>query len=508
MTAQPASLSPKAVAAYQEYTRRRREGGVRYFQPANDRQEAVLRCQRKGCLVLGGNRSGKTVIGAVETTLRLLGKHPYKQTHKGPIKVWACSQMLPGSSDKPHVQLEELKRWIPRDALRGGSWEKAYSPGARTLHLADGSIVEFKSYDQGLLSFESAKVHFVWFDEEPPDYAIFTSCLLRLLDFGGQWIMTMTPVLSLQGKGWVEGTLYENRHDPDVNYEFHQLFTTENVTLDQDEVNGIRGSLSAEEAKVRLEGGFARIGGRVLSELRDDLHYVDPFLPPSSWRHFLIIDPGFKNATAALFAAADSDGALFLYNEHYVKEQLPAYHVEVLDLMHRAHGSPEIDVLMDPSVFQKVGTVLGKSERTIAEEYQIAADKLKAKWFRPRGANNDPKGVMRLKRYLQPRPHPLDPRVQVAKLYICRHLTWWDWEAKRWTWPRDRQGIAGAERPLAEKPIERDNHLMDCTKYLVWEMPDPLEEVLPPQARNWETVVKAHVDAVIRKKQKRFRKSR
>src|SRR5437764_10329658 len=87
-------------------------GGIRHFK-AQEQQVPVLRCRKRGCLVLGGNRGGKTVTGAVETVYRLLGDHPEKPVHRPPIKVWAVSQDLPGVTDQPHKQLEELRRWLP-----------------------------------------------------------------------------------------------------------------------------------------------------------------------------------------------------------------------------------------------------------------------------------------------------------------------------------------------------------------------------------------------------------
>lgn len=490
-------MSNVAARAAAELRRRREEGGVRYFNPANEQQAEAL-SDEDNVLLLGGNRSGKTVCGAVETTCRLLGEHPYKDVPKGPVKTWACSQVLPGSGDKPHVQLEELKRWIPKDALRGGEWAKSYSPGARTLHLANGSVCEFKGYDQGLLSFESAKLHWIWFDEEPPVKEIFTSCQMRLLDYRGKWWMTVTPVLSLQGRGWIEDGLYEPWmavRGANLNYNVIQISTFSNPHLSQEMVNEALGSMSAEEKAVRAHGSFARIGGSVLSEWDPTIHKVAPFLPPRSWRHYLIIDPGYRNATAGLWAAVDPEGAIFLYGEHYVREQLPPFHTFVLDRQWHAFGEPEVDTLMDPATFKRVGTVLGRSEYAVVDEYNKAAAALKADWFAPRPAQNDSKGVWRIKRYLTPNERRDGQKVPL--LYVCSHLHWWNWERERWTWPAEKRGLSANEKPVTEKPKEKDNHLMDCTKYLVNELPDPLEIWTPPTPRSWDQTIGKHLQRIV-----------
>jgi phage terminase large subunit-like protein len=419
--------------------------------------------------VIGGNRSGKTVCGAAETVWRLLGIHPLKSTHRPPIKVWACSQDLPGCSDQPHKQLEELRRWIPRDALRGGRWDTAYSPMGRTLNLANGSLVVFKGYDQGLLKFESDAVHFGWLDEEPADKRIWTSLLLRLADFSGQWMLTATPVLSLQGKGWME-ELWENRFKPDCGYETHQLLTLNNTTLPRAEMVAMFASLTDEERAVRAHGAFARLGGRVLSEYDAGLHLVDPWLPPASWRHFLVIDPGGRNPTAGLFAGADRNGGLLLYAEHYVEDELPDFHMECLHGMWGALGRPAVRVLIDPAGWSKERSIAqGKLDRSAVEEYELAAQRIGADWFRPERANNADRFAWRVKRYLKHR-----------RMLVGRHLQHWQWEQERWTYKRQRDGIASSEKGTPEEPIDKYDHLMACTRYLVNEMPEELHTPTAP----------------------------
>lgn len=471
----------RRAEARREYERRRTEGGIRYFE-AQEQQRPVLAGTKRGCLVLGGNRGGKTVVGAAETAFRLLGFHPYKPdgfgVPKPPIKVWACSQDLPGTSDLPHKQLEELRRWIPKEALRGGEWEKAYSSGARVLSLANGSVVVFKGYDQGLLKFESDAVHFVWMDEEPEDKRVWSSCQMRLADYDGSWMITATPVLSLQGKGWLE-ELWEGRNRPDCGYDTHQLFSYSNPYLKSWVLDEIFGNLSEEERVVRAQGAFARLGGRVLSEFDARRHLVTrEFLPPRSWRHYLVIDPGWNKA-GHLFAAVDPNGRIWLYGEHYQGEWRPEQHMAVLHQLWKAFGKPEYDVLMDPAGFSLKRTTTGRESPSDAAEYSAAADALGASWFVPRPANNGDMYAWRVKRYLA-----------ADMLKVFASLRWWRWEQERWTRQREREGVAAGERAVPDKPVDRNNHMMDPTRYLCNELPDPLprpeEGVYSAAAEHWK----------------------
>lgn len=453
--------------------RRRVAGGIRYFEP-QQQQQAVLDAKLKGSLVLGGNRSGKSVVGAVRAVRIGIGEEPRKRK---PRTIWCCSQELPGGDDKPHTQLEELRRWMPQDALRGGHWSTAYSTLSRTLTLKNGVRYVFKGYDQDLLSFESASVSHIWFDEEPTRAEIFSSCLLRLVDSGGTWAMTLTPVLSLQGKSVIAEKLWEARAEgaagvsPYGPYETFQLYTSDNPYLPADEVQHLQ-SLPEEEKQVRLYGAFARLGGRVLSEFDPARHLVDDFLPPAGWRHYLVIDPGW-NTAAHLWAAVDEMGRIWLYAEHYAHEMRPDENVTVLDAMWNGFATVwgdkpwRISAPMDPAGFSPKRTTTGHESPSDAEEYTAAARSMGATWLRPIKADNSDNYAWRVKRYLQ-----------ADMLFVCRGLKWWQWEQERWTRQKERTGSLANERAVPDEPIDRFNHLMDCTRYLVNELPDPL--ALPP----------------------------
>lgn len=403
------------------------------------------------------HNSGKTSVGAVRAVRIGIGVEKRKRK---PHTIWCVSQELPGGEDKPHTQLEELRRWMPHDELRGGSWATAYSTLSKTLTLKNGVRYVFKGYDQDLLSFESASVDHIWYDEEPTRSEIFSSGILRLLDRAGTWAITLTPILSLQGKSAVAEKLWELREEgakgtsPYGRYETFQLFTSDNPYLPAEEVAYLD-KLPEEEKQVRLYGAFARLGGRVLAEFNPARHLVDDFLPPPEWRHFLVADPGWRTS-AHLWAAVDPDGCIWLYAEHYAGEMRPDEHVAVLDAMYAGFvdmwgSKARILGFMDPAGFSMKRTTTGKESPSDAEEYHAAARKLGANWLRLLPADNSDSYAWRVKRYLQE-----------DKLKICRGLRWWQWEQERWTRQKERGGPMSGERPIPDEPIKRYDHLMDC----------------------------------------------
>jgi phage terminase large subunit-like protein len=458
---------------------------LRFFRPASPEQAEALTINAKGALIIGGNRSGKSQIGAVRAVAKGTGREVEGQQFKKAKRIWCVSQELPSQQDKPHTQLEAIRRWMPVDALRGGSWGRAYSPGSFTLTLADGTKYEFKSYDQDLLAFESAAVDHIWFDEEPTRKAIFTSCLLRLVDRRGTWDMTLTPVQSLQGKSGIAEELWEAKaageagESPFGAFRTVQLYTSHNVHLPQDEVKALE-TLPEEEKQVRLYGAFARLGGRVLSEFSPQRHLVPPQLPSRDWRHYLVIDPGWHTA-AHLFAAVDNRGRILLYAEHYAREEPILDRVAICDAIWKAAGCPEFEkVIVDSAAFDNIRQ--GGTERlhpSDVAEYREAAEELGCEWFQPSRSKKGDEQAYRVQRYLA-----------ADMLFVCRDLKWWQWEQERWTRQRDREGALAQERAVPDKPIDRFNHLMDTTRYLINELPDPLpvpaSDVYDPYAEHWK----------------------
>src|SRR5215510_9739193 len=88
----------------------------------------------RGKQFIGGNRSGKTVAGAVELINRLRGNDPFKETkHKPPVAVRAVGVDFLDGVNK--IMLPEIARWCPPSLLINGSWEDSYDKTSHTLSL-------------------------------------------------------------------------------------------------------------------------------------------------------------------------------------------------------------------------------------------------------------------------------------------------------------------------------------------------------------------------------------
>jgi hypothetical protein len=60
-----------------------------------------------------------------------------------------------------------IRQWVPRPQLLDESWEKAFSKQRRVLTFANGSTIQFLTFEQDLDAHAGAALHRVHFDEEP-----------------------------------------------------------------------------------------------------------------------------------------------------------------------------------------------------------------------------------------------------------------------------------------------------------------------------------------------------
>jgi len=444
-----------------EIQQRAVEDPLAWWSPANRAQQRAVLCRKPGVIIRGGNRSGKTVAGAVRCCMIAAHREPGR--FRRARLIWCLSQELPdasgqvskpGEPTRPHVQLEAIKRFMPRSNLIGGSWSRSYSMASRTLCLRNGCRVVFKSYDQDPLAFESHQVDHIWCDEEPTRYLTWSSCLARLADVRGTWMMTFTPILSLEGRSQVARTLLRKRRDPDAAIETFKLRSVDNAFLPEGALDMMASEYTSEERRVRLEGEMAELSGLVLSELDYDRHIIAPFAPPLDWRWRLMIDPGYRNPTAALWFARDRESISYLVDEHYRALWRPEQHIQMLHAQWQMLGGPDVDVIMDPAAFNLHNTSVGQETPSDAEEFTLAALSIGASWFVPRPGNNGDPGALRVKRALA-----------ADRLMICDHCKSWLWEAENWSYKVQRSGLAGLENAAPEHPSDADNHCMDVTRY-------------------------------------------
>ena len=445
------------IARIERELKRRRSEPLRNYNRGvvHLKQMEFHRCPLKNRWVFGGNRSGKTECGAVESVWLALGEHPFKP-NRPDVQGWVVSLSRQVQRD---VAQAKILRYLPSRRIedivmvsgKKGSPEYGVIDHIVVRNAFGGlSKIGFKSCDQGREKFQGTSLDFVWFDEEPPE-EVYDECRMRVFDRGGYIFGTMTP---LKGLTWVyeEIELNEGR-DPEV-WSIHMEWR-DNPYLGETEIEHMLSVTSEEEQQSRRFGKFFQGEGLVYPEFDPARHVIDPFPVPADWQSTASIDPGFVNPTSCHFYAVDYDGCIYVVGEHYEKGRNVDYHADRIlaladSLGWRRDGAGRLRALIDSAAGQ----------RTLASEKSVA------ELFLERGISVNTRvnkdlysGIQRIKSLFEQDP----PRI-----YIFRNCVNLIRELKGYWW-------GGGDRPR-----KADDHALDELRYFVMSR-QPSPSPAPPE---------------------------
>lgn len=409
----------------------------------HQKQMAFHKCPKRNRWVFGGNRSGKTECGAVETVWLARGIHPYRK-NKPNVCGWvvSLSQQVQRDVAQQKILRYLQKNWIEKIVMISGSQRSpAYgvidSIVVRNV-FGGTSKITFKSCEAGREKFQGTSLDFVWFDEEPPQ-DVYEECRMRVLDRCGEIFGTMTP---LKGLTWVYDEIFLNsKNNAEVWCEFMEW--ADNPYLSQSEIEQFSQTLSADELESRRYGRFKAMGGLVYPEF-GEINVVEPFPVPPEWQDKLSIDPGLNNPLSCHWYARDFDGNVFVVAEHYAAKHDVVYHAERIKEISRALGWQQdkfgrLCALMDSAANQR--TLNG--QRSVAELFGdngITVDT---------NVNKDLyTGINKVKAMLKPLGAP-------PKLYVFSCCVNMIREFRGYFWGKD------------DCPVKKDDHAMDELRYYV-----------------------------------------
>ena len=431
-------------AIEQEERRRKRSPLVKYNRDKiHEKQMAFHKCLKRNRWVFGGNRSGKTECGAVETVWLARGIHPFRENRDN-VSCWvvSLSQQVQRDVAQQKILYYLDKGWIDQIVMASGS-KSSPEYGVIdyiVIHNVFGgkSKIAFKSCEAGREKFQGASLDFVWFDEEPPE-DIYEECRMRILDREGHVFGTMTP---LKGLTWVYDEIYLNSHNsPDVWCEFMEW--SDNPYLSQKEVQQMSESMSSEMLESRRYGRFTSGSGLVYPEFSEE-NVIEPFDVPPDWYDGISIDPGLNNPLSCHFYARDFDGNVYVIAEHYEAKRDVAYHAAKIKeicaaLNWKTDKFGAITALMDSAANQR--TLNG--QRSVAELFYEQGITVNT-----RVNKSVYTGINKVKAMLKPLNSP-------PKLYIFSSCINMIREIKGYFWGN------------GDMPVKRDDHAMDELRYYV-----------------------------------------
>lgn len=418
------------------------------------KQGQFLAARARTKLAIGGNQSGKTTVGLVDDVIQAVPEEfvpdhlrQYKH-HHGPF---FCRIMAPDFAvtmdQVVHVKLREL---VPKDALSGNRWDRAYDKKQRVLRFKNGSWFQFTSYEQEVDKLGGVTLHRVHYDEEPP-LEHRRESRIRLVRLGGQEIACFTPT---EGLSWSYDEWYvpweKGDADPDQLY-LVRMSMDDNPTLSEADKEWVLEGVPDEYKEARRHGLFVALHGLIYAEFDRRRHVIPEWAAPLNSESMSVvvgIDPGHRYAVGVVWAAVHPDGTLTVFDE------IKAAGLNVEDTAHEIHkrnamwGVTPFMYVIDPSARNRVHQT-GRSDQMEYADHGILTIP---------GQADRKAGFTRVKWFLSGEP----PRLAVTS--NCTELIG-EFARYRWKDPPKSQ------EETRDVPVKRDDHLLDALRGVVMSRP-------------------------------------
>lgn len=393
--------------------------------------------------IIAANRIGKTEgCTLVEATYHMTGDYPKwweGRRYNRPVRCWFVGTTAETTRDivqeKLLGTLDNLGTGlIPGDKLVGEPRRDSGIPDSvetfQVRHKSGGiSRGQFKSYNQGRKSFEGKEQDVIVLDEEPP-MDVYGECLKRTMTTDGMIIAGFTPldgltevVLSFLPGGAIPegGEVSESKFVVGATWDDapHLTEKAKREILDSTPIH-LRNAVSK---------GIPQIGSGAIYPIDEDDLLVKPFPIPEYWPQAYGFDVGWK-ATAAVWGAWDRDHDIWYLHSSYKRGQAePPVHTSAI----QARGI-WIPGVIDPASrgrSQHDGKQLLQEYCNLGLELSMADNAVEA-------------GIFEVYK-----------RMTTGRIKVFNTLT--DWLGEFRVYRRDKNG----------KVVKMEDHLMDCTRYLI-----------------------------------------
>ncbi|MBS7401589.1 MAG: terminase family protein [Eubacteriales bacterium] len=327
----------------------------------------------KSRFVFGGNRTGKSVCGAIETIWYATGLHPFVKIDHA-MDGWVVSLTRQVQRDVAQAKILQYlpPEWIVKTVMVSGS---SFAPAHGVIDFilvrnvfGTVSKIGFRNCEQGRERFQGVSLDYVWFDEEPPA-DIYDECLLRLLDRGGVHWVTMTP---LKGRSWVYDRIYlRQEQQPDL--ACFWMSWDDNPYLSPAEKQFLIANLPPDVLESRQHGHFVASEGLVFPNFTAD-NILEPVMLPQPDAYYIGIDPGYRNPTAVVWAVSVGEN-LYVISDYEVAGLTVADHCRAILERTKNLGwnLKQVKILIDSAANQKT-SACEVSTATQYRQHGVAVD--------------------------------------------------------------------------------------------------------------------------------------
>lgn len=325
---------------------------------------------RSELALLAGNRTGKTMCGGAAVAIHTTGRYPKWWTGRrflGPTDWWVAGKSIEATRDVPQSMLlgkdldEHLGTgMLPKTSIGKVTRKQIPDAADRVLvkHISGGwSRISFKSFDQDVTRWRGAKLHGLWFDEEPPA-EIYSEGLARLTDLNGLAYLTLTP---LEGMTKVVAYFYPEPTSPQ-----RALIRAEIETCGLYSRSYVQRHIAkypAHEREARSKG-IPMLGSGPIFPVAESTIVVPPYEIPKSWGFLLAVDFGWEHPTSCVKVAYDrASDKMVVCGEYRQNEESIVVHAKAM----RVLGGDRLPVVWPHDGWSHQG---GKSDQTTADLYR------------------------------------------------------------------------------------------------------------------------------------------
>lgn len=391
--------------------------------------------------IMAANRIGKSEgIGAYELTLHATGRYPDWWNGKRfdkPINAWACGTTSTTARDIVQYKLigppENKgtglipKKYILKTTPKAGGVPNAVDT-ILVKHISGGiSRIKIKSYAEGRKSFEGTEQDIIWLDEECP-LNIYTECVTRTMTTNGLIMLTFTPL-----EGLTETVLQflpngEIKETKDGSKCLIMATWDDAPHLTKEQKDKLYAALPPYQREARSKG-IPQLGSGAIYPILESNITVSDFLIPDHWKHCYALDVGWKK-TACLWGATDpTSNITYLYSEYYQGQAEPVIHAAGIKA--RGHWIPGV---IDSAAH-------GRSQEDGKKLFDLYY--------------NEGLDIANANKAVESGLYNTWQLLSTNRLKVFASLVNWFTEFR--IYRRDEDG----------KVVKENDHLMDCTRYMV-----------------------------------------
>jgi phage terminase large subunit-like protein len=412
--------------------------------------------------IFGANRSGKTTAGVVEFMWHMTGIYPewypkgLRMSQERPIKGRIFAKDF--QKGVGEVILPTIAEWMD-DAVNGAFIEKKYrNPIGIPVKwvFKNGNQFDMLTYEMSTEQCEGWKGDIAWFDEPPPRDK-FIATKRGLVDTNGRCWLTLTPLT----QPWVYDDLYMRAQEDksyfcivmDIRDNLKRTLNGKSVGyLTEEAIQEFEKTLNPDEKEARLHGKFIHLTGLVFKEFDPEVHVIDKAGIKPHWYRYMAIDPHPRKPTACLWVAIDEKDRLFVYDELLFSGSLAdlASAIRSQEGQYVAHRR-----FIDPS---------SDHEDKLAGGFNVRKELMKHKIWCERANNDVELGLSKVHEALMPDAQQLTGKFE-ARLKISRLCPTLIRQLQHYIW--DEYKMRPEEHDPKEKPMKKDDDLIDCLRYIL-----------------------------------------